>query len=181
MNAENPKPDVDDAIELELKRLKPAKPPLALRARLETALETAGRRGAFYEASPEYRRSRLLRFLYAPLTAAAVVAVALAIVFLQDPGDDAGKGGDGELAIVDVGTDGAFIEPNVARFRPGTARTILFGILDEGVVLNEEDLPVRQFRYQFVESFNLVNPADGSTLRMDIPREEVIRVPVETF
>lgn len=192
----NHRPDNGEFSELEreLAQLQPAAPPEILAERLASALEesvpsTAAEpapdpAAAFGDGGSGYGRSRLLRFLLAPSAAAAVVVAALAFALLRDPRtavDDSLATGAGDPQVIDMGTDGAFIDPNVARFQPGSAQTILYDILDEGIVWNDRDEPMRQFRYRFLETVSLTNPSDGSTLRMDIPREEVIRVPVETF
>lgn len=197
-----------EGLEEALRGLQPADPPALLELRLSRELDEEApgcaeeKAGAllpfpglaesaipetdagFYEAGASFRRSRFLRFLTVPGAAAAVVIAALSFALLRDsrtavPESDgpATPGG----GFVDMGTEGDFIEPNVARFQPGSARTILYDILDEGIVWNDNDKPMRQFRYRFLESVSLRNPSDGSVLRMDIPREEVVRVPVETF
>ncbi len=199
MNPQHEASDDLSRLEAELTSLEPESLPELLQERIELAM--AGRDGpdqadvaspglksigadpAFYKSEPGFRRSRLVRFLLAPSAAAALVVLTLAVLFLRDPSGNGSvdtEEGLGELQIVDMEPDGSFIDPNVATFSPGRTQTILFDIIDDGIVWTSENEAVRQIRYLFVESVSLQNP-DGSTLRIDTPIEEVFQEPVETF
>jgi len=67
---------------------------------------------------------------------------------------------------------------NNGHFDPVSSKQILTDAVEEGVFLNENNEPVRQFRYQFVDSVTLKNRNDGALYSMMVPREEVVLVPV---
>ena len=49
---------------------------------------------------------------------------------------------------------------------------------DEGIIFSADNEPVRRLRYQFVDTVTLVNQVDGSVFKMEIPREEILFIPV---
>jgi hypothetical protein len=57
----------------------------------------------------------------------------------------------------------------------------LQGLVDEGMVLIEDDLPAYRYRYHFTDTLRLENPQDGTQLEIAIPREEVVFVPMLTL
>ena len=80
-------------------------------------------------------------------------------------------------------------EPPTARgtvaadegFRPVHAENRLQNKVDEGIVFLQNGLPARQYRFEFVDRVVWENPRDGSKMEMEVPREEVVLVPVRTF
>lgn len=176
--------EAEAALERELERLRPAVPPAGLEARLAQALEKPARWGRWApEEDRAMARARILRLWVAPMAAAATVAASLGLVWFwsQQGGGEASGLSGGRPEAVEVEAGGRFIEKAVARFQPESAQTVLYDLRDEGIVWNEANEPMRQFRYLFLDTVSLTNPADGSTLRMEVPREQVVRVPVETF
>ncbi len=65
-------------------------------------------------------------------------------------------------------------------FVPVAAENIFEGVRNEGVTLTGDNRPVQKLRYQFSDSYQWVNPDDGSTIEMTVPRERIILVPVPT-
>jgi hypothetical protein len=66
-------------------------------------------------------------------------------------------------------------------FRPVLAENNLKSRIDEGIVFLRNGLTARRYRYEFIDRVVWENPADGAVVEMQIPREEVVLVPVQTF
>ena len=68
-----------------------------------------------------------------------------------------------------------------ARFVPVKARQMLIGAKEEGIYFDSEHRPARKMRYRFIDSYMWKNPADGSSLQITVPREEVFLVRLHTY
>jgi hypothetical protein len=66
----------------------------------------------------------------------------------------------------------------LSDFEAVGAEQRLVEAIDDGVMLTSENEPVRRLRYQFIDSVTLVNHSDGSLFTMEVPREEILFVPV---
>lgn len=66
-------------------------------------------------------------------------------------------------------------------FEPVLAENNLKGRIDEGIVFLDNGLTARRYRYEFVDRVVWRNPADGAVVEMEIPRDEVVLIPVRTF
>lgn len=66
-------------------------------------------------------------------------------------------------------------------FRPVLAENNLKSRIDEGIVFLRNGMTARQYRYEFLDRVVWENPSDGAILELEIPREEVVLVPVQTF
>jgi hypothetical protein len=73
------------------------------------------------------------------------------------------------------------IEPDRDEFKPVLAENNLQNRIDEGIVFLRNGLTARRYRYEFVDRVVWQNPVDGATVEMNVPREEVVLVPVQTF
>ena len=69
----------------------------------------------------------------------------------------------------------------VDDFRPVLAENNLKSRIDEGIVFLRNGLTARRYRYEFIDRIVWENPSDGAIVEMEIPREEVVLVPVQTF
>lgn len=50
-----------------------------------------------------------------------------------------------------------------------------------GVLYTDKNVPVRRYSYHFIDTMVWENPKDGSQMKMSVPREEVIYVPITTI
>ena len=82
------------------------------------------------------------------------------------------------------------VDPNSAQsdtpeednaFKPVLAENNLTNRIDEGIVFLRNGLTARRYRYEFIDRVVWENPANGAIVEMEIPRDEVILVPVQTF
>ena len=66
-------------------------------------------------------------------------------------------------------------------FQPVVAENNLKSRVDEGIVFLRNGLTARRYRYEFIDRVVWKNPSDGSVIEMEVPRDEVVLVPVQTF
>ena len=71
--------------------------------------------------------------------------------------------------------------PDPDTFRPILAENNLKSRVDEGIVFLRNGLTARRYRYEFVDRVVWKNPSDGAIMEMEIPRDEVVLIPVQTF
>jgi hypothetical protein len=73
------------------------------------------------------------------------------------------------------------VEENLDTFKPVLAENNLQNRVDEGIVFLRNGLTARRYRYEFLDRVVWKNPANGAIVEMEIPRDEVILVPVQTY
>jgi hypothetical protein len=141
-------------LESELKRLQPARPSPALRARVEREL-------AAPSAPPRRRRaSPAWRWLWLAFPAAAALAVMLTIGGRdREPDRGAATAGAGTL-------------------RPVAAENVLYSAIDEGWVTLDDGTTAHRQRLQYVDTITWRDPRTNASLTWSVPREEVRVVPV---
>jgi hypothetical protein len=72
-------------------------------------------------------------------------------------------------------------EQSVNEFQPVQAKNTLLGRIDEGIVFLNNGISARRYRYQFIDTVTWEDPSDGARISMEVPREEIVLVPVQTF
>ena len=65
----------------------------------------------------------------------------------------------------------------IVRARPVKAANLLYDLQDEGLVLLEDNTPVRRMRARYVDTYTWKNPATNASLTWSVPRDEVRMVP----
>ncbi len=163
-------------IEQELRKLNPAPPSAALQARLERELEPNSR-----QINGQKRLGALPLHWVAPLAVAAVLTLAAYLNFSQSPPAAVPAPPTFALNNGKPTATAVVVDNEASRFVPVTARQMLIGAQEEGIYFDEEDMPTRRMRYQFVDSYLWENPADGSSLQVNMPREEVLLVRLNTY
>lgn len=160
-------------LEEQLKQLKPQSPRAELRSRIEGELAKAGRRKQF------------MRFKAASAWAGMAVAASLLITFgiLLFNGRMSLDRAEGNVALEEQPplTVGQLPEEPADGFEPVLAENNLKSRVDEGIVFLKNGLTARRYRYEFVDRVVWRNPADGAVVEMEIPRDEVVLIPVRTF
>ncbi|MCS1407465.1 MAG: hypothetical protein M2R45_00623 [Verrucomicrobia subdivision 3 bacterium] len=66
-------------------------------------------------------------------------------------------------------------------FRPEALESQLIHASDDGIVAIVGDVPFRRVRYQLVDAYRWSSAPDGVFLEYQIPREEVLLLPVVTY
>lgn len=143
-------------LEKELRNLKPVAPDEALKARLSQALEK----------TETVVPGKVLR-LWPMASLAAVACLGLAVLVFFNAADQTT-----ETPVMESPVN------ELVGYEPVEAEQRLLKAIDEGIFLNEDNEPVRRLRYEFVDAVTLVNQDDGSVFRMELPREEILFVPV---
>lgn len=158
-----------------LQRQRPLQPSAACWQAISAAVATKGRRnwrGLIARPSVPWAGMGL---------AACFGALFLGPFWQSGPeGDSAAAAGDSapQAAVVvdsseamDVGVDPEkLLAENVLRQR-----------IDDGIVFLKNGMPARRYRYEFLDRVVYRNAEDGSVVQLDVPREEVVYVPVQTF
>ena len=66
-------------------------------------------------------------------------------------------------------------------FQPFEVENRLVDAADDGIVGTIGDVPFRRVRYQLIDSYTWKNDADGASITMAVPREEILIIPVSTY
>ncbi|MGC9450812.1 MAG: hypothetical protein ACP5I4_05130 [Oceanipulchritudo sp.] len=156
-------------LERELRSARPVQPRSSLRREIELGLQKAARR----------RRLARLRSITAwgGLAAAASILVVFGILLFNGR-LPVGKGSG--PAVPALAVDSAPSRPD-DEFQAVLAENNLKNRIDEGIVFLRNGLTARRYRYEFIDRVVWENPASGAVVEMEIPREEVVLVPVQTF
>lgn len=183
-------------LENELKALRPRRPSVLLRARVEHDLsqptspaQEAEARSVPQTPSPRPAAVTPLRWFSWQLAAAATVALAVSLGVWRwqaagsTPGDAMPVV---QPAIPDAGGRPQASEPDVAAprtlaardtYRPVKAANVLYDLQDEGPVLLEDNTPARRVRARYVDTYTWKNPATNASIKWSVPRDEVRVMP----
>jgi len=152
---------LDEEIEKELARLKPVAPSDALQAKIESALE---------ETQPKDGLSFPRFWPMIALATAACLIFVFAISITRTS-----KEANSNIKE----TPAESFQPVASNsFEPPKAEQRLLEAIDDGIVFTEGREPVRKLRYKFVDTLTVVDKNDGSVFTMEIPREEILFVPI---
>lgn len=193
-------------LENELKALRPRRPSVLLRARVEhelsqpsdaarpAALEPTQKLAPAGAPAPRYTSATTLRswkWFSWQMAAAAVVALAVSLGVwrwqsaeapLPRPSDESA------IARVDPQVSGKSVPAPLpdappralaARdtYRPVKAANVLYDLQDEGPVMLDDNTPARRIRARYVDTYTWKNPATNASLKWSVPRDEVRVMP----
>lgn len=181
-------------LENELKALRPRRPSVLLRARVEHELSQAPHAApAAKPTAPRYTSATTLRswkwFSWQMAAAASVaLAVSLGVWRWQSAGSPAPVAPEQVLvknAIAPAEDAAVPVEPPPASralaardsYRPVKAANVLYDLQDEGPVLLEDNTPARRVRARYVDTYTWKNPATNASLKWSVPRDEVRVMP----
>jgi hypothetical protein len=142
-----------NALEAELRHLRPVAPSAALARRIARELAPAAPRAPQIEAS-------LWPWRWAAVTLPAAAGVAL-LMFAPAP---------------PVARPAPAVAADVLK--PVAAENVLYAARDEGLVTLADGTPARRARYNYVDTITWENPRTRAVLTWSVPREEVRVVPV---
>ena len=120
---------------------------------------------------------------WAGLAVAACLVFGLGLLLFQGRlsfGPDRAEGGASQAAPAgDLST----LSPSEGKsvFRQVLTENNLRGRIDEGIVFLDNGLTARRYRYQFTDRVVWQNTVDGAVVELEVPRDEVVLVPVQTF
>lgn len=181
-------------LENELKALRPRRPSVLLRARVEHELsQTAdAARPAALEAKPASAAAPAPRYTSATtlrswkwfswqMAAAAGVALAVSLgVWRWQPAEAPAPHAPEEQALAKTDQPSPAPSPALATadtYRPVKAANVLYDLKDEGPVLLEDNTPARRIRARYVDTYTWKNPATNASLKWSVPRDEVRVMP----
>ncbi|MDA0346938.1 MAG: hypothetical protein O3C43_11700 [Verrucomicrobia bacterium] len=153
-----------EEIEKELGLLKPAAPSEALKTKIESALE---------EPQSTHTIS-LVRFWPGIALATAACLIFVFAISISRTSNDVDSGNAASRS------ESTQISQPVAKnsYIPLEAEQRLMKAFDDGIVFTDGHDPVRKLRYQFIDTLTMLDKNDGSVFTMEIPREEILFVPV---
>lgn len=192
-------------LENELKALRPRRPSVLLRARVERELEAAGAAaGATEKFEPRAERAALSGRRYTTAStfrswkwlgwqagAAAVVMLGLTVGVWRWQAREAARPVE-ELAAGKNATtthSESVSEPMLPPatqlaaaptrdvYRPVKAANVLYDLRDEGVVLLDDNTTARRVRARYLDTYTWKNPATNASMRWSVPRDEVRVMP----
>lgn len=169
-------------LENELKALRPSRPSVLLRARVERELADSGSATPTSAAGPRYRSATTLtswKWLswQSAAAAAVVLAVSLAVWHRPSTSPAGSPAPAAEVAAVAPVLPPPGPVAATDAYRPVKAANLLYDLQDEGLVLLEDNTPARRVRARYVDTFTWKNPATNASLKWSVPRDEVRMVP----
>ena len=165
-------------LEAELEQLQPSRNTAAFSERVAAGMHAA--EAALEPRGYGIRGNGLFLLSTGALAAAAAIALAF---FLHDRPDGKDAHAPAYQSPTLVSTVDALEAPPAgsSNFRPDELEYRLMEATDEGLFLIDDGAPARRTRYQFVDSYRWENPDDGSSIRLSIPRDEVLLVRLQTI
>ena len=164
----------DKSFEEQLRKARPSKPNLDLQRQIGLSMAAMTR-------SQRFRQWRVAS-TWAGMAIAASVLITFGVLLFNGRLSLSQPIQSEELIVESpalmVG-DTPFEAPDA--FRPVLAENNLKGRVDEGIVFLKNGLTARRYRYEFVDRVVWRNPSDGAVVEMEIPRDEVVLIPVQTF
>jgi len=162
----------ESEFEKELRALSPALPTAALEERIGTELRSTAPLTvlpslavrAHAAGVVERRGHPWLGLLRGLGWAAAGAAAAVLVLNSREPSAAPIAG----APVVDV----------ALREEPDASSEEFVEAADDGVVFNADAAPERQMRLTYFERHTWTNPATGAVIEFEIPREDIVRMPV---
>jgi len=183
-------------LENELKALRPRRPSVLLRARVEHELSQpeAAPRDAAAQMPPRYTSATTLRswkWFSWQMAAAAVVALTVSVgVWRWQAARNIAPATPAPAAseLAQTGkSEPAPAESSIApaprafaatdTYRPVKAANVLYDLKDEGPVMLDDNTPGRRIRARYVDTYTWKNPATNASLKWSVPRDEVRVLP----
>ena len=166
--------DKDKVFEDQLRRVKPVRIDALLEERLAKRIR---------ESDKRERSSRWTGYIFwAGLLAAACVMLVVGLSLFT------GRRGpltEASVAETSSGAVEALAVPEYTvddqAFKPVLAQNTLTDRIDEGIVFLDSGLTARKYRYQFIDRVVWRNPRNGARVEMQVPRDEVVLIPVQTY
>ncbi len=159
-------------LEIELKAMVPLETSRALETRISMELDKAD----------DFKRKSGVILFWQPFAMAMAASIALVAAIIYTMPESVAD--DSPSNVTRIGNNQLFGSQSTElanNFEAVGATQQLTNAFDEGIVYNDDEQMLRQFRYQFVDTVTMKNAINGSLYSMAVPREEVILVPVAIF
>lgn len=171
-------------LEHELKALRPRRPSVLLRARLDHELGDAtapSRPARRFRSATSLNSWKWLSWRSVAAAAGLAFVVSIGVWRQAPPAPTAGA-----VTTTAVEPDAASTAPAnppaaalaaLESFRPVKAANVLYDLQDEGATLLPDNTPARRVRARYVDTYTWRNPATNSSLKWSVPRDEVRVLP----
>lgn len=185
-------------LENELKALRPRRPSVLLRARVEHDLgqaEASESASVTTTAERRYTTATTLRswkWMSWQMAAAAGLILATTLLLWRwqsSATQSISPVGEQPIARADTSVDeqrslSDATEPRSTRtlatrdtYRPVRAANVLYDLADEGPTVLEDNTPARRVRARYLDTYTWKNPATNASLKWSVPRDEVRVLP----
>lgn len=125
----------------------------------------------------EVKRQRLAGYLRHAWIASIGLAAALVVTWIYFAGAGAGPVEEAGTPLVQASNEVESASgKSVMHLRSLGASKQLIGVQDKGWVYSDSDTVTREYSYEYLDTVDLVNEEDGSVIRMEIPRQEIVNV-----
>ncbi|MEQ9824505.1 MAG: hypothetical protein ABQ298_08990 [Puniceicoccaceae bacterium] len=125
----------------------------------------------------EVKRQRLAGYLRHAWIASIGLAATLVVTLIYFAGVDSGPVEEVDLPMVQAGTEvSTEAGKPILHLRSLGGSKQLIGVQDKGWVQADTDTVTREYSYEYIDTVDLVNEEDGSVIRMEIPRQEIVNV-----
>ena len=161
----------DRAFEKQLKQIKPRELDEFLVERIGTAIKES--------ETTSVRRRWNAYLAWGGLVTAASIMIVAGLSFFHG-GVDIVPESVGDLADAQPIESRESISGKNA-FQPILAQNNLKDRVDEGIVFLGDGLTARKYRYEFIDRVVWKNPSNGAFVEMEVPRDEVVLIPVQTY
>jgi len=125
------------------------------------------------------RRSQFFKHSWiAGLGLAATVVLTFSIFLQRNPTNEP-DATSGQLSPIQLGSNpGRTVQTSPApiEYEAVNTRNELLNVEDLGWRRGEDDSYVREYKYEYLDTVDMVNREDGSVMRVQIPREEIVNI-----
>jgi len=161
-----------DELTRELARLEPRRPGPKLESRIGQVLEDEET-----QPMPRLTVCRRVWLLGLPLAAAAVLGLAVAWLGTRKPENPA-RASEATAQVAATGADRGVLVNTEAALDLVRNANYLIDAEDEGVVNVPTPVPLRKVTWQFVSTSEFRDRRDNAVIRVFVPREETVLIPV---
>lgn len=153
--------------ENELRALRPVAPTADLENRIAVALAPADRR--MEHPAPHAYADLLGEWLHRLGWALCGAAAAVAVMLLLQSGTRSAPQPAPAIAALESGAE---------EFFPPEGESELVEADDTGIIYSEDAEPFRQMRFRSIERYAWADPDTGARVEVEVPREDVVLMPV---
>ncbi|MCB1095462.1 MAG: hypothetical protein KDN22_07760 [Verrucomicrobiae bacterium] len=157
-------------LEAELSALRPAAVDAGLLARMERGLAADARRGRDQGRVVQGFFAR-----YGQVAAAALLVLSSGLLFLVTK-----SGGERQSGLVTAGAANTTATASRDRFQRTGGTTTVSSPKDGGLII-DDGRPFQVLEYDVQEEQQWKNAADGSDVRIKLPKKEQMRIPIPVF
>lgn len=121
---------------------------------------------------------------------AAILMIGLWLVSVYLPDQSGGLSSKTPMPLANGGIQLQTDTPPEIQMATGETETVdklmarslrLTDVRDEGIVMSIGNIPMKRLRYEFIDTYTWATSQGSGQLRMEVPREDFVLVPVSTY